>query len=156
MPGYGLLGPQEGSGLLPWAWAEERLVASRNFWLATRWPDGRPHVMPVWAIWHHQRLLFSSARHSRKARNLAGDARCALTTEDAHSPVIVEGVAELLSDRADLEEFVSVMNAKYATSYGFEMVDPEINCSYSLRPTWAFGLNSDDFTGSPTRWTFSG
>ena len=25
MPGYGLLGPDEGTGLLPWSWAEERL-----------------------------------------------------------------------------------------------------------------------------------
>jgi hypothetical protein len=23
-----------------------------------------------------------------------------------------------------------------------------------VRPRWAFGLDSDDFTGSPTRWTF--
>jgi hypothetical protein len=47
MPGYGILGPTQGSGLLPWSWAEQRLLAARNYWVASCWPDGRPHVMPV-------------------------------------------------------------------------------------------------------------
>ena len=46
MPGYGIVGPDEGRGLLPWSWAEERLIASHDYWVATVWPDGRPHVMP--------------------------------------------------------------------------------------------------------------
>jgi hypothetical protein len=50
MPGYGILGPTKGSGLLPWSWAEERLTASRNYWVASSWPDGRPHSMPVWGV----------------------------------------------------------------------------------------------------------
>lgn len=152
MPGYGIRGPGEGTGLLPWSWAEQQLTASRSFWLATHWPDGRPHVMPVWAMWQKGYLLFSSGKDSRKARNLANDARCALTTEDPQNPVVVEGVAELLTERADLEAFLSAENAKYETSYGFEMVDPTLNCCYRLRPTWIFGLQADDFTGSPTRW----
>src|ERR687885_452744 len=75
MPGYGIVGPTEGSGLLPWSWAEQRLVASRNYWLASGRPDGRPHVMPVWGVWHQRSLWFSSSRGSRKARNLAADPR---------------------------------------------------------------------------------
>jgi hypothetical protein len=50
MPGYGIVGPTQGSGLLPWSWAEERLTASRNYWVASSWPDGRPHAMPVWHL----------------------------------------------------------------------------------------------------------
>src|SRR6202521_6122361 len=103
MPGYGIAEASAGSGLLSWAWADERLGASRNFWLATRWPDGRPHVMPVWAVWHDGALWFSSSKQSRKARNLAADPRCVLTTEDSQNPVVVEGAAELLTDRHDLE-----------------------------------------------------
>ncbi len=51
MPGYGVVGAEEGSGLLPWSWARSRLEHSRNYWVATTWPDGRPHVMPVWGVW---------------------------------------------------------------------------------------------------------
>jgi len=35
MPGYGIAGPAEGSGLLHWSWAAERLTAARNYWVAT-------------------------------------------------------------------------------------------------------------------------
>jgi PPOX class probable F420-dependent enzyme len=154
MPGYGLQPAAEGSGLLPWSWAEEQLTSSHNFWLATTWPDGRPHVMPVWAVWHRQTLLFSSSKPSRKARNLLHSPECVLTTEDSQNPVIVEGVAELLTADSDLEEFLAAVNAKYGTNYGYEMVDPAKNCSYRMRPRWAFGLRADDFTGSPTRWSF--
>jgi PPOX class probable F420-dependent enzyme len=152
MPGYGIAGPE--AGMLPWSWAEERLISSRTFWLATRWPDGRPHVMPVWAMWHARRVLFSSSKRSRKAQNLANDPRCAVTTEDPRNLVMVEGVAELITRRDELEAFLAAENAKYGTSYGFEMVDPAVNSCFRMTPTWAFGLQADDFTGSPTRWTF--
>jgi PPOX class probable F420-dependent enzyme len=154
MPGYGIQSASEGSGLLPWSWAEQQLTASRSFWLATHWPDGRPHVMPVWAVWHERRLLFSSSKQSRKARNLANDPRCSLSTEDPNNPVVVEGVAELVTQHDDLAAFLAAENKKYATSYGMDMVDPATNCCYRLRPTWIFGLRADDFTGSPTRWQF--
>jgi hypothetical protein len=154
MPGYGIQSAQQGSGLLPWSWAEEQLTRSRNFWLVTHWPDGRSHAMPVWAVWHAGALWFSSSRMSRKARNLAADARCVLTTEDPANPVVVEGEAELLTERADLELLLSLENAKYETSYGMEMLDPAENSAFRVRPRWAFGLRTDDFTGSPTRWTF--
>ena len=35
MPGYGVQGPDAGTGLLPWAWAVERLTASHDYWVAT-------------------------------------------------------------------------------------------------------------------------
>jgi len=154
MPGYGILGPESGTGLLPWSWAEEQLIRSRNYWLATRWPDGRPHAMPVWAVWHDQALWFSSSKRSRKALNLAADPRCVLTTENAAQPVVIEGSAELLTRMADLELLLRLENAKYETSYGIEMLDPNENSAWRVRPRWAFALQSDDFTGSPTRWIF--
>src|SRR6266702_3335537 len=82
MPGYGIAGPTEGSGLLHWSWAAERLTAARNYWVATVWPDGRPHVMPVWGMWDDSTLWFTSSTGSRKVRNLTADPRCCVTTED--------------------------------------------------------------------------
>ena len=46
-------------------------------------------------------------------------------------------------------------NAKYGTAYGMDMVDPASNSVFSLQPEWVFALDSSDFTGSPTRFTFS-
>jgi len=153
MPGYGLLGPDEGTGLLPWPWAEERLTSSRNYWVVSLWPDGRPHAMPVWGLWHEGAFWFSSSKVSRKARNLAADPRCVVTTEDAADPVVLEGTAELVSEPEALATMLALENAKYDTNYTIDLLDPDVNAVYRVRPRWAFGLRHDDFTGSPTRWT---
>lgn len=156
MPGYGVLGPAEGTALLPWSWAEQRLATSKNYWAVTLWPDGRPHTMPVWAIWDPDAecLWFSSSLQSRKARNVAADARCVLTTEDADNPVIVEGIAEIVTDPESIGRVIALMNSKYATAYSVDFLDPAVNATIRVRPRWAFGLAHGDFTGSPTRWRF--
>jgi general stress protein 26 len=155
MPGYGLLGPDEGTGLMPWSWAEERLTASRNYWVVSLWPDGRPHAMPVWGLWHQESFWFSSSKGSRKARNLVADPRCVVATEDAMAPVIIEGRAELVTEHEALETVLALENAKYETNYGMELLDPELNSVFRVHPSWGFGLSEEDFTGSPTRWSFN-
>ena len=155
MPGYGLLKADEGSGLLPWSWAEERLIASRNYWLVSVWPDGRPHAMPVWGLWHEGAFWFSSSTGSRKARNLAGDPRCVVMTEEAMDPVVMEGTAELVTEPEALATILALENMKYETSYTIDLLDPSVNSVYRVTPLWAFGLRHDDFTGSPTRWNLA-
>ena len=154
MPGYGVRGPHEGTGLLPWTWAEERLEASRNYWVNTLWPDGRPHSMPVWGVWDGSALWFSSSLRSRKARNIAGDPRCVATTEDANEPVVLEGLAAIVAEAAAIARVVELMNAKYDSGMTVEFLDPAVNATIRLQPRWAFGIAHDDFTGSPTRWVF--
>jgi hypothetical protein len=154
MPGYGVLPANEGSGLLPWSWAEERLRSSRNYWLVSTWPDGRPHAMPVWGMWHQDEFWFSSSKPSRKAKNLIANPRCVVTTEDASNPVVVEGTASLVTPPEELALMLALENAKYATNYGVEMLDPAVSASFRVKPRWAFGLQAGDFTGSPTRWDF--
>lgn len=155
MPGYGILGPAEGSGLLPWSWAEERLAASHDYWLASSRPDGRPHVMPVWGVWHEGEVWFASGGRSSKARNLEADPRCVVTTDNALEPVVVEGVAAVERDLEVIAGFLERLNAKYTTDYDLDFLDPDRNATYRVRPRWVFGLIEDDFTGSPTRWTFA-
>lgn len=154
MPGYGLLGPTEGTGLLPWSWAHDHLVASHDFWLATLRPDRRPHLMPVWGVWDGESLWFSSARDSRKAINLRANSRCSVATDNAYEPVIIEGDAVAITDDLMLRSALELENRKYGTDYGTEMIDTATNSWFRLRPMWVFSLDEDDFTGSPTRWSF--
>jgi general stress protein 26 len=154
MPGYGIRGPDEGTGLLPWSWATQRLTTSHDYWVATTWPDGRPHTMPVWGVWFDEAVWFSSSLRSRKALNLAADPRCVLTTDNALEPVVVEGTATRVGDRATIQTFVDQVNAKYDTRYGLDFFDPAVNACYRVAPTWVFALTEDDFQGSPTRWRF--
>jgi general stress protein 26 len=154
MPGYGLRPATEGTGLLPWSWAEERLGASRNYWVATVWPDGRAHVMPVWGMWNEGALWFSSSNGSRKARNLMANPRCSIAIEDAEDPVVLEGVATHVTDAESLAKLLAWENAKYQTDYSIETLDPAVNACFRVAPTWVFGIKKGDFTGSPTRWDF--
>jgi Pyridoxamine 5'-phosphate oxidase len=152
MPGYGLKPATEGAGLLPWSWAELRLTDSRNYWVATAWPDGRPHVMPVWGMWNEGAFWFSSSNGSRKARNLMADPRCVVTTEDAVNPVVLEGRAAHVTDPPALAKMLAWENSKYQTNYSIETLDPASNSCFRVMPNWVFGIQEGDFTGSPTRW----
>jgi general stress protein 26 len=155
MPGYGTLPEAEGSGLLPWSWALERLTRSHDFWLATVTPQGSPHLMPVWAVWQQGALWFSSANGSRKARNIAAQPRCSLSTDNPIEPVVVHGRARRVAGASELEAMLAAENAKYGTSYGTDMVDPAVNSVFALQPDWAFALDTSDFAGSPTRYIFT-
>jgi PPOX class probable F420-dependent enzyme len=154
MPGYGIAGPAAGRGLLPWAWADERLARSHDFWLATVRPDGRPHLMPVWAVWHDLALWFSCSVGSRKTANLRAEPRCSLATDNAFEPVVIEGVAEVVTDPGALAAALARENEKYGTDYGPEMFDPAQNATFRVQAVWVFSLDEADFTGTPTCWSF--
>jgi hypothetical protein len=111
--------------------------------------------MPVWGVWLDGRLWFSSGGRARKARNLAADPRCTMTTDDAQNPVVLDGVAARVDDADGISAFVVAMNAKYDAGMTADFLDPAVNATFAVRPVRAIALTHDDFTGSPTRWTFS-
>jgi PPOX class probable F420-dependent enzyme len=148
MPGYGVQAADEGTGLLPWSWAAERLAASHEYWLATVRPDGRPHLMPVWGMWHEGAFWFSTSQESRKTRNLRQDPRCSVSVESGTEPVVVEGNAEEIKDPTLTRQIADLEKVKYSTEYC------AVNPCFRLVPVRAFGTAEGDPTGSPTRWTF--
>ena len=154
MPGYGL--PQGTKGLLPWAWAEQRLKKSHNYWITTVKPDGSPHTMVVWGLWQDGCFLFSTGSKSRKARNLAHNTHCIVCTEHAHEAVIVEGVAEI-ADVAARRKFL----LKYAPKYNFDMSSMKDDILamkepvFAVRPRVVFALFEKYFQSKSTRWKFA-
>ena len=88
-PGYGI--SDDPDGMLPWAWAEERLVAAHNYWVATASAQRGPHATPVWGLWRDGVFVFSCGRESRKARDLEADARLVVHLESGDDVVTVEG-----------------------------------------------------------------
>src|SRR5262245_36371516 len=65
---------------IPWDTAREKLAQAAIYWLSTVRPDGRPHVTPLPAVWQDDALYFCTGAAEQKARNLAGNAQCILTT----------------------------------------------------------------------------
>lgn len=60
-----------------------------------------------------------------------------------------------MTNHKELDRMLAALNAKYGTDYGLDMVDPAVNSVFALRPHWVFTLDSEDFTGSPTRFVFA-
>ena len=108
--------------------------------------------MVVWGLWLDEKFYFSTGRTSRKARNLAANPRCVISTENAAEAVIVEGVAELiavLDDPAFLKKFIRLYKKKYDWK-----IDGNEGNFYAVHPRTVFGLWEKNFTEAATRWQF--
>lgn len=161
MAGYGIHETVEGQ--LPWAWAVERLAASRNYWICSTRPDGRPHAMPVWGVWSDGALFFGTSNTSRKGRNLAANPAVAIHLESGDEAVILEGVVEHPADSPARRAANAAYGAKYInpeTGQGFSLTDgasdeaTEGNGIFMLRPKVAFAWTEREFPKSATRWRF--
>src|SRR5262245_10302606 len=128
MPGYGI--GAGATGLLPWSWATERLSNAHGYWVATTGADGEPHLAAVWAVWFDDEICFSTGGASRKAKNLARDPRCSVTTGDATESLVVRGVARRLTDPATVDG----LRAVYIAKYGEGFPDPGENPVFAVRP----------------------
>ena len=144
-PGYGI--PESEQGLLSWSWADERLQASRNYWVATTKPDGAPHTMPVWGLWIEGALVFSTSPKSRKGRNLAHDSRVVMHVDSGDDVVILEGEVEQIA----LDERIA---GAYAAKYDYrpEQGSPDEGW-YRLRPRIAYAWD-EHYPRTATRFAF--
>src|ERR1700676_1545856 len=98
-PGYGIVGAEDGKGLLSWAWVARKINNCRTFWLATiHVGRARPHVMPVWGVWLDDAFFFSTGRKSRTGQTLAANPACTIANDNGEEAVIVEGLATQADD----------------------------------------------------------
>ena len=146
-PGYGI--PSSPRGMLPWSFMEERMIAARDYWVATVLPTGGPHLTPVWGLWVEGAFYFGSGQRTRKARNLAENPNVAVHPQ-GDDVVIIEGVVETLTDPdpALAERVYAASTAKY----GFGSRD--IEGSYAVRPRVVFAWTASGFPSTATRWVF--
>jgi len=147
-PGYGIVGANDGKGLLPWTWVARKMKSCRTFWLATIHADlHRPHVMPVWGVWLDDAFFFSTGRKSRKGQNLSANPACTVANDNGEDAVIVEGRASEVEDAKALERIASAYKKKYK-------MDPRSMGEpiFAVRPHRVFGFIEKSFPKSATRW----
>jgi PPOX class probable F420-dependent enzyme len=148
---YGIWAADEGAGLLDWEWARQRLESAHNYWVSTASPEGRPHAAPVWGLWRDGVFFFSTARRSRKGRNLAANPFAVVHLESGDEVVVVEGPVEEVGGRKDLDALAAAYGEKYTLEIKFE--DPG-SVVYRLRPERAFAWREQDYPESATRFSF--
>jgi pyridoxine/pyridoxamine 5'-phosphate oxidase len=149
-PGYGI-NPLDTAGMMVWDEVRDRLAKGRNYWVATTYPDGRPHVMPVWGLWLDETFYFATDTASRKGRNLAANPNVVVHLESGDNVVILEGRVEEVMESALLVRFSDAYEVKY-------QFRPDVNNAaskvYRLRPKVAFAWQEKDFPTTATRWSF--
>jgi nitroimidazol reductase NimA-like FMN-containing flavoprotein (pyridoxamine 5'-phosphate oxidase superfamily) len=150
----------------PWLVAREILEQAEVYWLTTVRPDGRPHVTPLIASWLGDALYFCTGPDERKAKNLAENSRCVITTGSntlsEGLDVVVEGEAVNVSDEARLQRISDTFASKYGThSWHFTVRDGAFHLEggggralvFEVAPTKAFGFGKGE-RFSQTRWRF--
>jgi Pyridoxamine 5'-phosphate oxidase len=141
-PGYGISTEEE--GMLPWSWADERLAASRNYWIITASADGAPHATPVWGVWVDGAVYFGTDPNSRKGRNIAHDRRIVVHLESGDEVVILHGEVAIV-DVGD-----SILDA-YVAKYGHR---PPVKRLFELRPRLALAWLEAEYPKTATRFDF--
>jgi hypothetical protein len=147
-----LYGLKTRKNYLPFSHAERRLEVSRNYWICSTRPDGRPHSIPVWGFWIDGAVYFGTARASRKARNLAHNSAVSIHLESGDEVVILEGrAAEVdLTNEPTFKKLDAASRAKYKIPL---MTVPGESVVYCVRPRVVLAWTEQDFPKTATRWT---
>lgn len=159
MPDYAV--PAELDGVLPWGWAEARLVRTRNYWVVTASADGRPHSLPVWGVWRSSptaAFAFSCGEGSRKARNMVANPQVCVTGDDTAECVAVEGRVERVIDADEQAALIAAYVDKYAEPDGRDELAAFVGQHplWLVRPERAFGIieRPDEFSARATKWVW--
>ena len=154
-----------GATATPWAEAAEHLEKAELFWLSTVRPDDRPHVTPLLALWLDGALYFSTGANERKAKNIAHNTHCILTTgrnnlNEEGLDLVVEGDAVRVTDEPLLRRVADLYEAKYGPGWHYDVRDgmivglrDNIALVFAVVPTTVFGFGKGAVF-SQTRWRF--
>jgi Pyridoxamine 5'-phosphate oxidase len=130
-------------------------------WLATTRPDGRPHVVPIGAVWDSSHFYFSAGDGTRKAKNLAQNPACVMTLAAKDLDISVEGTATKVTDEAKLrllaEVFASggwspeVRDGAFYHEFSAPSAGPPPWYVYEFTPKVVFAVATAEPYGA-TRW----
>lgn len=149
--GYGI--KKSPDGMLTWAWVEEQMIKSRNYWVCSSAPDGKPHAAPVWGVWHAGTLYFGSDPKSRKARNFKTNPAVVIHLESGDDTVIFEGRIAETDDKTLLKQIGQLYNQKYFPNT--PETDVVSSGLFYLQPEKVLAWLEKDFPNTATRWRFA-
>ena len=134
-------------------------------WLATINADGSPHVTGIGASWVDGSFWFQTGERTRKGRNLARDPRCVLSVAIHDFDVVVEGIANKITDPESVARMAAVWAAEgwpARVDDSGEAVTADYSAPSAGPPPWfVYRLNAQTATavattlpGGATGWRF--
>jgi PPOX class probable F420-dependent enzyme len=142
-------------GFIPWRKIDVWLSGFRSIWVSTTRPDGRPHAVPLWYWWDGANIYFITQRSTQKARNLAHQPWVIVHAGDGDDAIILEGGAEIVTDRAEQERVDAAYMEKYVDPHSgakatiFNDGDDLYRVRVQHAMAWEYGT-----IGTRTDWRF--
>lgn len=150
----------------PWSDAVKILEQAEIFWITTVRADGRPHLVPLIAIWLEDAMHFCTGAREQKAKNLEANAHCIMHTGTNQMSegldIVIEGVAERVTDASLLQRLADAWAEKYTEEWRFEVGDGGFRHAedqgqptpvFRVAPVQAFGFGRGT-DATQTRWRF--
>jgi nitroimidazol reductase NimA-like FMN-containing flavoprotein (pyridoxamine 5'-phosphate oxidase superfamily) len=151
--------------LTPWAAVRDSLAEAGTTWLATVRPDGRPHVVPVGALWVDGAYYVTMGQGTVKGDNLAHNTHCVITLSSRGFDLVFEGEATEVRDVEKLERMAQAFADHGWPAYVHDgVLDAPFHASttgpapydvYEVTPrkVFAFGTGEENVNSS-TRYRF--
>ena len=79
---------------LTWDWVAEQLAESKHYWLCSVRPDGRPHVVPRWAVFVDGKIYYDGSPETRHSRNIEINPNVSVHLESGTEVIMLEGTAQ--------------------------------------------------------------
>ncbi len=142
--------------MVSWEYVAQKLTDAKNYWLASVRPDGRPHVVPRWAVFVEGCVYYDGSPETRHARNLEQNPQVALHLESGDQAIIAYGTARPAGKPAP--ELAQKIAAAYCAKYTAFGYSPEPNQwdeggLYVFEPKSVLAWTS--FMDDPTKFIFS-
>src|SRR5689334_22152661 len=104
---------EPGTEATPWSETEALLAAAQMFLVVTVRADGRPHAVPLLALWDDGALHLVTGPEEQKHKNLEHSPLVSLTTTSGNAfaegyDVVVDGTAVRVTDDARLRELAAL------------------------------------------------
>ena len=125
----------------------ELLTETRTMRAGTVSPDGTPHVVPLWFVWHAGAMWINNLRRARRTRDLQAGSKAALCVDTGHDYFELRGAVlygtpeEVTTDDPDLPAVRETFGDKYfggmevpdTKSHQWLRMDPERIVSWDFR-----------------------
>ena len=76
-----------------WSWVAAQLTDSKNYWLCSVRPDGRPHSVPRWGVYMDGKIFYDGSPETRHAQNLTSNPHISVHLENGDQAVMLEGTS---------------------------------------------------------------
>jgi hypothetical protein len=82
------------ASFVDWEWVAAQLTDSKNYWLCSVRPDGRPHAVPRWGAFIDNKFYYDGSPETRHARNITENPHVSLHLESGSQVIIMEGTSQ--------------------------------------------------------------